>query len=84
MPLNLPKSFWIVCYRKASTLVIVASVTFVVLMIPRGVSTTISLDIDWTYKNTTLFILDYVAYLMQYLNHAINFFLYVLANNKFR
>lgn len=53
-------------------------------MIPRGVSTAISLDAEWKYNDDAEEILDRIAYLLQYLNHAINFFLYVLANNNFR
>ena len=63
---------------------IAASVTFVILMIPRGVSTTISLDPEWDYADDVTAVLDSVAYLLQYTNHATNFFLYVLANNSFR
>lgn len=53
-------------------------------MIPRGVATTLTLNAQWNYDNKTDFILDTVAYQLQYLNHAINFFLYILANNSFR
>ncbi|XP_067946020.1 galanin receptor 2b-like isoform X2 [Watersipora subatra] len=70
--------------RKATTLVVAASITFVVLMIPRGVSTMMSLDIEWDYRNRDRFIFDHAAYQLQYLNHAINFFLYILANRNFR
>lgn len=63
---------------------IAASITFVVLMIPRGVLTTITLNADWKYDTEEELIWDAVAYQLQYLNHAINFFLYVLANNSFR
>lgn len=53
-------------------------------MIPRGVLTTITLNADWKYDTEEELIWDAVAYQLQYLNHAINFFLYVLANNSFR
>ena len=58
--------------------------TFVILMIPRGVSTMISLDASWDYSQDAEELLDIIAYLLQYLNHAINFFLYILSNNSFR
>ena len=38
----------------------------------------------WKYDTEEELIWDAVAYQLQYLNHAINFFLYVLANNSFR
>lgn len=65
-------------------LVILASVTFVVLMIPRGVLTTLTMDHDWAYETPQEEIADLVAYLLQYSNHAINFFIYIFANNSFR
>ncbi|KAF6028265.1 hypothetical protein EB796_013431 [Bugula neritina] len=70
--------------RKATILVITASVAFVVLMIPRGISTSISFDARLEYQTDAEYSLDNVAYLLQYLNHATNFFLYVLVNDNFR
>ena len=61
-------------------LVVIASVTFLILMIPRGIAATIVFDINWNYKSTSLQIFDNASYQLQYLNHATNFFLYILAN----
>ena len=44
----------------------------------------ISLDASWDYSQDAEELLDIIAYLLQYLNHAINFFLYILSNNSFR
>jgi len=53
-------------------------------MIPRGISTSISFDARLEYQTDVEYSLDNVAYLLQYLNHATNFFLYVLVNDNFR
>lgn len=44
----------------------------------------ISLDAHWDYSKDAEELLDIIAYLLQYLNHAINFFLYILTNTNFR
>lgn len=72
------------CCRKATLLVIIASVTFLILMIPRGIATTIVFDINWAYKSTADQLFDMASYQLQYLNHATNFFIYILANAAFR
>lgn len=70
--------------RKATILVVAASITFVVLMIPRGVVNTIVMDSNWEYESNILEALDTLTYLLQYLNHATNFFVYMIANQAFR
>jgi len=65
-------------------MVIIASATFVILMIPRGVVTSIYIDVNWKYSSRLSSYADTTAYILQYLNHATNFFIYVLANSTFR
>lgn len=67
-----------------------ASMTFLILMFPRGVSFVVKviisqqkLSVD-VWKNESHLVVDMVVYWFQYLNHSVNFFVYVLANNKFR
>ena len=63
-------------------LVVIASMTFPILMIM--IAATIVFDINWNYKSTSFQIFDNASYQLQYLNHAANFFLYILANAAFR
>lgn len=75
-------------YRKATRLVLAASVTFIVLMVPRAVTYVISVfyhpDRDLTSINDAHAIAHSLAYCLQYSNHSINFFIYVVANKNFR
>ena len=66
-------------------MVVIASVAFVILMIPRGISTTISSTrLNGVYESEEEALFDIVAHYLQYLNHATNFFIYILANARFR
>ena len=49
-----------------------------------AVSCYLLMDANWEYSNASEMIADIAGYQLQYLNHAINFFIYILANNKFR
>ena len=49
-----------------------------------AVSSYLTMDTNWEYDNASDMIADTAGYQLQYLNHAINFFIYILANNKFR
>ena len=67
-----------------------ASLTFLVLMFPRGVSYVMKLFLSEEkvsmsqWKNEIHLVVDMLSWWLQYLNHSINFFVYVLANKNFR
>ena len=76
--------------RRGTKLVLAASMTFLILMFPRGISFVVkiiiskqSLSID-IWRDEAHQIVDMVTWWLQYLNHSVNFFVYVVANNKFR
>ncbi|XP_067945375.1 cysteinyl leukotriene receptor 2-like [Watersipora subatra] len=71
-------------HRKATNTVMIASIAFVVLMIPRGILTTLFMDVEMVYDSPAELFADIVALNLQLLNHAINFFIYILANDRFR
>ena len=72
--------------RKASRLVLAVLIVFIILMLPRGVSLIIKIASPTYDKLTqnTHHTIDMVLEWFHYLNHAINFFVYVLASKDFR
>mgnify|MGYP001801195249 CR=1 FL=1 len=75
-------------FRRATRLVLGAAVVFLVLMMPKAISYLIRVFGDPEGNvgtiNDTHTIIDNVAYWLQYLNHSVNFFVYVLVYKKFR
>ena len=72
----------LIACRTATRLVLSASIAFLVLMIPRGISYiwfTVATEFTDTHRA-----IDTVVWWLQYVNHSINFFIYVLASKKFR
>lgn len=72
--------------RAATRIVLSASIVFVVLMIPRGVSYMLialepSREIWRSDAHTAV---DMVFWWLQYVNHSVNFFIYVVASKQFR
>ena len=75
-------------------MVLAASVVHVVLMLPRGLSYIMVLSVDSSMQedyfkynihvDDTHLAIDMVSWWLQYLNHSINFFVYVLAVKRFR
>ena len=76
-------------FRTATRLVLAASMTFLILMLPRGISYLVKIftpQVSAAESRPTdvHLIVDEVLSWLQYLNHSINFFIYVLASKRFR
>ena len=85
---NLNLYCFVLLFRRATRLALAASLIFLVLMVPRAISILVSIIGDPErkigYINDTHTIIDLVTYWLQYLNHSVNFFVYIVANKNFR
>ena len=85
---NLKLYCFVLLFRRATRLALAASLIFLVLMVPRAISILVSIIGDPERKigtiNDTHAITDLVTYWLQYLNHSVNFFVYIVANKNFR